>query len=162
MKSSVYSILAVLTILQPGSVFSKELVTIGWLEKVSLQPSGFVMRAKIDTGADNSSVDAADWSRFQRDGKDWIRFTVRNNDGDSQSLEAPLVRFAQIKRKGADPLTRPVVNLTICLAHHQYTVPINLADRGSFQYRMLIGRSALSEKFLVDSGAKWSTPPNCR
>ena len=148
-------------ILHMGMALSDDLTVIGWVERVSLQPYDFVLDAKIDTGADNSSIDAAEWHQFQRDGKEMIRFLVRNNDERTLEIEAPFLKFAKIKRKRAESVKRPVVNLEICVANKLYQVPVNLADRGNYKYRMLVGRSALKDKFLVDSSKKLSIPPVC-
>ncbi len=134
---------------------------IGWIENIRFQEHDFAVTAKIDTGADHSSLDSTDWRSFQKDNFEWIRFTLRNNQGESQVFEKPLERYAEIKRKKAEPVKRPVIEMDLCLAGKNITVPVNLADRGNFHYRMLIGRSALAGQYLVDSSATYTTDPVC-
>jgi len=90
-----------------------------------------------------------------------IRFMVRGNEGSTQQIEAPLLKFVRIKRKRAKSVKRPVVSLTICMANSLYQVPVNLADRENYKYRMLIGRSVLRDKFLVDVSRKLTISPAC-
>lgn len=134
---------------------------IGWVENVAIINHGIAIDAKIDTGADNSSLDAGDWKAFLKEGEDWIRFTLKNNSGDSVLVEAPLLRFTEIKRKRAEPVTRPVVQLEICLAGKRYEIPVNLSERANFKYRMLVGRTALEGIFLVDSELTYTKTVSC-
>lgn len=135
--------------------------TIGWIENVEIENSSFSVTAKIDTGADNSSLDSTDWQPYEKDGTEWIRFTVWNNSGKSLQLEKPLLRYTEIKRKQAEPVKRPVIEMDLCLAGKHITVPVNLADRRNFQYRMLIGRSALQGNYLVDSASTYTAEAGC-
>ena len=61
----------------------------GWAEPVVLEETGFELEAKLDTGAETSSLDAIDIRRFRR-GKDGSRFTVEDHaEGDEVQLERP-------------------------------------------------------------------------
>lgn len=135
---------------------------IGWIEKVSLMPENFQVIAKIDTGADNSSLDAPDYKIYEKNGQDWVRFSITSNDGRTLRLERPVKKITKVKRKGAESVSRPVVVLELCISGHHFTAPVNLADRGNFKYRMLIGRSALKKRFLVDSSQKHLINTDCR
>lgn len=138
------------------------LVTIGWIEAVRIMPEGFDLQAKIDTGADNSSLGVLDWQSFTRNSKEWIRFKVRNNDGQIKSFERPLERHAFIKRKQSEPLKRPVVNMQLCLGKKKILTEVNLAKRKNFKFRMLIGRSLLKNHFLVNPALKLTQSPECK
>ncbi|MDH5425701.1 MAG: RimK/LysX family protein [Gammaproteobacteria bacterium] len=140
---------------------SDRLTSIGWIEPVRILPEGMELQAKIDTGADNSSVGVLEWASYNNKGEEWIRFKVRDNRGNSKVFERPLERYTHIKRKKAKPLLRPVVNLWLCLGHQKYLTPVNLSDRQAFNYRMLIGRSFLKGRFLVDSGVSMTQSSDC-
>lgn len=144
-----------------SAVVNAETVTIGWIEHVAIQPHGLVMKAKIDTGADNSSVHAEDIVVTERDGIKLVKFTMQNKQGESVQMEEPLIRYALIKRKGAEPLRRPVVEMALCIGDTARKVHVNLANRGNFTYRMLIGRSYLRHGYLVDSNRKYIAEPAC-
>ena len=137
------------------------IATIGWVETVRILPENIELRAKIDTGADNSSLGVVNWQSFHRDGKEWIRFKTLNNSGNSKSFERPLDRYSLIKRKILRSHKRPVVKMWLCIGNKRILVPVNLAKRKSFKYRMLIGRSFLKGHFLVDSNKKLTTTPEC-
>ncbi|MEJ2085918.1 MAG: RimK/LysX family protein [Acidobacteriota bacterium] len=49
----------------------------GWLEKVEVGESRLVLEAKLDTGADTSSLHASKIHRYrQKDGDRWVNFLV--------------------------------------------------------------------------------------
>lgn len=134
---------------------------IGWIEHVSIHPQKLVMTAKIDTGADNSSVHAEDIQISEKNGLKVVTFTLRNKQGQSRQLEKPLLRYVLIKRKGADPLQRPVVEIDLCLGNSIRTAQVNLSNRENFKYSMLIGRSYLQQAYLVDSSRTYTARLTC-
>lgn len=140
---------------------AEALVTIGWIEHVKLQNKDLLMKAKIDTGADHSSIHASNIEMYERDNIQMVKFTVENQLGHSAEFNKPLVRIAEIKRKGARSLERPVVNMNLCIGNTLKSVDVNLADRGNFNYRMLIGRSFLVNQYLVNSARQYTSEPNC-
>jgi hypothetical protein len=44
----------------------------GYLENVQIMPSALELKAKLDTGADHSSLNASEIRIFNRDGKRWV------------------------------------------------------------------------------------------
>lgn len=132
----------------------------GWLENVVVNQS-ISFEAKIDTGADFSSINAVIQRRYHRNGKEWIQFRIENKNGQVKVLEQPVVRYARIKRKQALPVHRPVVLLDICMGNVKRQVEVNLATRGNYKYKMLIGRNFLRGHFLVDSASKFGLKADC-
>lgn len=135
--------------------------TAGLVERVRVEPSGLIVDAKLDTGADNSSIHASDIVRFKRRGESWVRFRIVGPKGGSETIERPLVRIARIKRPTGKSQKRPVVMLGICLGTFYKEVQVTLVDRSRFRYRMIIGRSFLGNDFLVDPAAKHVVEPAC-
>lgn len=138
-----------------------EVEIFGHIETVSLGNEAFELDAKLDTGADNSSLHAPEIERFERDGEDWVRFTVENNDGDRREFERRKERTARIIRASGDIDERPVIKLGLCLGTVYRDVEVNLNDRSELSYPVLIGRSFLRDHILVDSGPKYTTEPDC-
>jgi hypothetical protein len=134
----------------------------GWVERVRLEPYGLTLRAKIDTGAQHSSLNAADIEFLVKEGEDYARFRVVNGKGDQAVLEEPLVRQAKIKQHGGESEQRAVILLSICLGKVRKRVEVNLIDRSGFNYQMLIGRSFLKDDFLVDAAKTFRLKPQCK
>lgn len=136
-------------------------ITVGWLEEVNLGQQGFMILAKLDTGADNSSINAVDVSSYSKDGQQWVRFTIENRHGREAVIEKPVKKTVRIKTKEGGSQERMVIELNICLSGIKKKVYVNLVNRGHYKYQMLIGRSFLSPEFLVDSSQKYTSDVSC-
>ena len=139
------------------AVASDEKQVIGWVEKVQLLPGKITVHAKIDTGADHSSLNVDELTEFIRHGERWVRFSVPSQLTDEITIERAVYRYARVKQKGAAPQKRPVVLLGVCLAGiSNPDVEVNLVNRKNFTYPMLIGRSFLTGHFIVDSSVTFT------
>lgn len=121
----------------------------GWQETVTIYlPSQTIqLHAKLDTGADTSSLHAEDIHlENDHNQQPWVHFRLAQ-----QSYRLPLVRFAYIKRHQASAQMRPVVNITWCLHHQRIESEFTLVNRQGFSTPVLLGRAALAQRFLVDS-----------
>lgn len=137
------------------------LPTAGWIEKAVLLPQDIMIHAKLDTGAESSSMNAPNLEYFEVDGKQWIRFRVTNRDIESVIIEAPVIRETSIKRHFGGKQTRPVIKLHICVGDVLKTVEVNLVDRTGLNYQLLVGRNFLENTYLVNSGATYTLSPDC-
>jgi hypothetical protein len=161
MKKILFLSLSLIGLGFASASLADETQTIGWIEHVQIQSHGIMLKAKIDTGADNSSVHADQISVYSRDGADWVKFSVKNKQGEQADFDVPLARYTMIKRRGVEPVKRPVVSMELCIGNTLRKVDINLANRENFKYRMLIGRSYLQNSLLVNSGKQYTIEPNC-
>lgn len=145
----------------PSKSGKPDKVTIGWLEKVNITPTGMGLVAKIDTGAKTSSIRAEILELKQKEGKPWVRFKLTDKKGESHTLELPVERTARIKKHGGGLFERPVVKLGICLGKVYKEAEVNLASRMSFNYTILLGRTFLEDQFVVDVSRKFTRKPRC-
>ena len=135
----------------------------GWAEEVEIGTSRLKMKAKLDTGADTSSLDASKIRRFRsKNGDRWIEFLVKDKDsGRRIRYKKRLIRYANIKEHEGPSQRRPVVELEVCLGDHRKVVQVSLVDRSGCQFPMLLGRNALENIALVDSSESFTTRPAC-
>lgn len=156
------SFLAAPVVAQDKAPKAKEkLVVMGWVEKAVLFPSRVQFLAKLDTGARTTSINADDVSRFEKNGRQWVRFTIRNRNGDEATFERPIVRIARIKRTGVKAVERIVVSLRICIGKFKTLAQVNLANRRNMLYQLLIGRRFMQGRILVDSDKKYLASAEC-
>ena len=73
----------------------------GWVERVGIVEAGLALHAKLDTGADNSSLNAHPLVLEARDGITWAHFTLETHDGSHKAMALPVTRMARIKRQTA-------------------------------------------------------------
>lgn len=146
----------------PASADETSKLIIGRVEEVKINNSDFTIQAKIDTGAENSSLNAGDIHLSRRGDEKWITFEITNKDGKSLTLERKIIRFVRIKRKEASTQQRPSIELDICLAGVLKKVEVNLVNRSNFDFQMLIGRSFLKGGFVVDVEQIFTHKPECQ
>lgn len=137
-------------------------VTIGYVETVELHPGNIRITAKIDSGARSSSLDAANIQPFSKDGKEWVRFTLHGDNDTRRQVELPVERTVGIRRAGAPVQRRYVVKIGVCLATSYKMAEVSLVNREGLNYRMLIGRAFMMEKFVIDPNATFLTRPSCQ
>lgn len=135
----------------------------GWTERVLIGESQLEMEAKLDTGADTSSLHTSSIRRYRtKSGQKWIEFVVKNKDsGRSIRYKKKLVRYAYIKEHGRASQRRPVVMIDLCLGDHNQEIEVSLVDRSGFDFPVLLGRNALQGVAVVDPGSKFTTKPRC-
>jgi hypothetical protein len=135
----------------------------GWAEHVLVGRSQLEMEAKLDTGADTSSIDASEIRRYRsKDKKLWVEF--RLSEGDSRRTiryKKKLVRYAYIKEHDGPSQKRPVVEMTVCLGDHRMKIEVSLVDRSGFAFPVLLGRNAMAGLVVVDSALEYIVSPTC-
>ena len=143
------------------SKISKNLPIVGWRETVTLPELGLAnIPAKIDTGARTSSLHATVLERFERDGEEFVRFAVDFGEQRTRQVcEAVHVDHRGITSSNGDTQMRLIVKTPIRIGNIEFRAEISLADRSDMQFPLLIGRTALRRRFLVDTGNSWLQSP---
>ncbi len=136
-------------------------IVAGYIEEVWLEKSPAPFKAKLDTGATTSSIHAPAYEIFMRDGREWVRFTITNHSRKALVVERPIERVATIRRAGVKDFKRPVIALHACIGGKMATTQFTLADRSGMSVQVLIGRSFLAQRIVVDSAKSFIAPPAC-
>ncbi|AYF97858.1 ATP-dependent zinc protease family protein [Protaetiibacter intestinalis] len=127
----------------------------GWREWVQLPDVGVPwIKAKLDTGAQTSSIHAYEVEAFDRDGEAWVRFRIRpwqKSDADEAEVECPVLDVRRVRSSSGHVEERFVVSLPLVLVGHRVDAEVTLSNRDAMGFRMLIGREALSRGYVVDS-----------
>lgn len=145
------------------------MIVLGWRERVALPELGIPrLRAKIDTGARTSALHVdAQW-RFVEAGAPWVGFRVhtRGKTG-ARTYEAcaPVSDERDVVDSGGHRTRRVFIRSLMRLAGQECGIEINLADRAGMLFPMLLGRSALQGRFVVDPSRSFlhgrrSSPPD--
>lgn len=135
----------------------------GYVEKVQIAGTDLVFDARLDSGATTSSLNALDIERFERDGKDWVRFDVVDpKDKEKRiALEYPVKRNVRIVRHDGNHQNRPVIQLPLCIGSHERLEDVSLVDRSELTYQLLVGRNHMRGAILIDSGKRFMHEPRC-
>jgi len=116
------------------------------------------VKAKVDTGADNSSLHAFDIERFESDGIDMVRFEIhprQRKRKPSISCVAKVVGERKVKNPGGRMEIRPVIRTTLIVAGERLEALVNLTTRDEMTFRMLLGRRTVRKHFVVDPGRSY-------
>lgn len=127
---------------------------LGWREWVSLPALGIDrIKAKIDTGARTSALHAFSLHTFQQDGAEWVRFGI-HPDQDSNDIElyceAPVLERRMVRDSGGHETERVVIVTSVVIGDQQVNAEITLTSRDDMLFRMLLGRTAMVGRFVVD------------
>ena len=128
--------------------------TIGWNEWVALPELGIpAIKAKMDTGARTSALHALSIETFEEEGRSRVRFGIHplNKRSDIEIFcTTDLIDFRTVKNSGGHKEERYVIRTPLVLGDHVWPINITLTCRISMRFRMLLGRTALRNRFIVD------------
>ncbi|MGL6315356.1 RimK/LysX family protein [Vibrio sp. WXL103] len=126
----------------------------GYVEQVTVE--GLTFPAKLDTGADVTSINATNIEQYERDGKQMVSFTYSNSLGQEQDFTLEVVDVMRIRAKaGEETNVRPVVKMNIKLGEVEQQVRVNLQDRSRFEYSMILGKNFLKYGAVVSSDEQY-------
>lgn len=132
----------------------QSLPVIGWREWGALPGLGIpAIKAKVDTGARTSCLHTFRQEEFEREGEAWIRFWIhplQKNGVVEVVCEAPLLEKRYVRDSGGHNELRPVIISPVRLGDQQWEIEITLSNREDMLFRMLLGRTALRGRMLVD------------
>lgn len=139
-----------------AAIDPSQLRLVGWREWVFLPNlSDIPIKAKIDSGAKTSALHAFFIEPYDVDGKRHVKFLLHPYQKDSDTVvecHAPVVDERLVRDSGGHEELRFVIASGFEIGGLQFDGEITLTDRDSMVFRMLLGRNALSQRFLVNSG----------
>jgi hypothetical protein len=117
------------------------------------------IKAKLDTGARTSALHAFDVVELERDANAFVRFSVhpwQRSGEDARTVELPLLDRRLVRSSSGHEEERLAVAMRVVLARREITAEVTLTDRDEMGFRMLVGREALAQGFLVDSSISYA------
>jgi hypothetical protein len=123
---------------------------IGRREWIALPDLGVrPLRAKIDSGAHNSSIHAQDLCLSADESR--VSFTTLNADSEEIRCNAEVARIGGVRSSTGVAAKRIFIRTRAVLAGgYTWTVLVSLADRSVMRCPMLLGRRALAGVFFID------------
>jgi hypothetical protein len=136
---------------------SRQLPVLGWNEWVALPELKVPrIRCKVDTGARTSALHAFYVEPFEENSKQRVRFGLHPRQGKVNTeihCVADVVDVRNVTDSGGHQESRYVIQTPVVIGEIMWTIEITLTNRDNMQYRMLLGRTAIIDNYLVDVSA---------
>lgn len=127
---------------------------IGSEEWVALPELGLnAIKARVDSGAKTSALHAFNVSTYCSNDIKYVKFDIhpiQDNRKISKTCCAPLAGKRQIRSSNGQMEIRYVIVTQIKLGGETWDVELTLTNRNTMGHRMIIGREAMKNRFLVD------------
>lgn len=126
----------------------------GWREWVGLKALGVeAIKAKLDTGARTSAIHAFDVETYERDGELRVRFSVhplQKDDSVAIACDEKVADIRSVSNPGRRREKRYIIRTEMSLGGESWPIDLSLTDRDEMGFRLLIGRTAMHGRLLVD------------
>lgn len=133
---------------------------VGWREWVGMPDLGIDrIKAKFDTGARTSTIHAFDIEAYEtKRGQSRIRFYLHPRQYrrlPSIACDAKVKEIRQVTNSGGTREPRFVIETILQIGNNQWPIELTLSNRDEMGFRMLVGRTAIRRRFLVDPGRSY-------
>jgi hypothetical protein len=136
-----------------------EFTSIGWREWVALPDLGLpAIKAKIDTGARTSALHAFLIEPYQEAGIEMLRFLIhpiQRNQEFQVECHCPVYDVREVTDSGGHREMRYVIQSNVTIGNRNWPIELTLTNRDTMSFRMLLGRKAMEERFVVNPGASY-------
>ena len=127
---------------------------IGWREWIALPGLKIdPIKAKIDSGARTSAIHAFDIQAFTERGSPHVSFIIHPDQRRSKPAVACVAAIQDervVKSSSGHQQRRYVIEVEVSVGDYAWPIELTLADRDPMGFRMLLGREAIRQRFLID------------
>ncbi|MDC0872463.1 30S ribosomal protein S6--L-glutamate ligase [Flavobacteriaceae bacterium] len=116
------------------------------------------IKARIDSGAKTSSIQATHIRRFKRGGESWVSFEVnplQDNFSFSIQCESKIIDTRMVRSSSGISEKRFVIQVPVSIGENTFEIELTLANRDGMDFRMLLGREAMQDRFLVNPSTRY-------
>jgi hypothetical protein len=139
---------------------TRQPLRIGWKEYLQFTEWDLRrIRVKIDTGARTSALDVVRYELFETASGGLMATLLlaldRRHPGRFTRIQTPVLRTTVVRNPGGMREERPLVETAVRIGPIHKRIRLTITNRSSMRYRMILGREALNDDFLVDVSRKY-------
>ena len=111
------------------------------------------IKARVDSGAKTSSIQATNLKIIMKGTQEWVKFEVsplQENRSIAIPCQARLVDRRMVKSSSGISEERLVVRTPVTIGEDTFEIELTLANRDTMEFRMLLGREAINERYIVN------------
>ncbi|GAP74035.1 hypothetical protein W04_0546 [Pseudoalteromonas sp. SW0106-04] len=136
-------------------------ITVGWREWLALPELGIdKIKAKVDTGARTSCIHAFRVEEFTQEEQVWVRFWVHPIQDDNNTeiqCQAKVIDQRTVTDSGGHQEQRYVIQTQLLIGGQKWPIEATLTNRDTMKFRMLLGRTAMAGRIVVDPELSYQT-----
>ncbi len=129
-------------------------LTVGWREWLTLPDLSIpAIKVKIDTGARTSALHTYFVEEYVENGTPMVRFgihPIQKREDVEIICNTKIYERREVTDSGGHVEERIVIKTPVKIAEQQWDIEITLTNRESMYFRMLLGRTAMKGKMVVD------------
>lgn len=146
---------------------SPEHPVLGWREWLSLPTLSIPhIKAKVDTGARTSALHTFALETYHSDdGTERVRFSVHPFQDDTDTViecDCAVIGNRSVRDSGGHEQVRPFIRVPVILGPHHWEIEFSLTNRDNMKFRMLLGRTAMENRFLVNPALSYQQSESFR
>lgn len=132
-------------------------LTIGWKEYLDFEEWKIHrVKVKIDTGARTSAIDVASYELHETE-QGLVAELRLGLSGPERLLRVctPVLKMVVVRNSSGLREQRPLIETLIRLGPIRKRVRLTVTNRAGMRFRMILGRKALEDDFIVDVSRKY-------
>lgn len=146
-----------------GQIVNHELTSstlmLGWREWVGLPALGIpALKAKVDTGARTSALHAFEIRSIDDGDRPRVEFKLHPRQRDSEKVivcTADVIDERVVSDSGGHKEKRWVIETPLTIGTHTWPIEVTLTARDNMLFRMLLGRTALNNRAVVNPAVSY-------
>lgn len=115
------------------------------------------IRARIDSGAKTSSIQATEIQLTDKNNEEWVSFIVhplQRNSAVKITCSAKVEDRRSIKGSFGVAEERIIIKTPVTIGEDTFDIELSLANRNTMEFKMLLGREALTNRYLINPAIK--------